>query len=479
MHLFFGTAMTEHSVVFPDREDLERAIAAAMAKGAEFAEVYVERRTTDTVRFEEGTVREASRGITAGAGVRAITGEKIGYAYTDDLEPRSIVEAAGMAAEIATGAGGTFSVKLGAPTRAEPRLATRVFPAEVEAARKIEIARSADQAARDHDKRIREVLVGLVDSDKSFLISNSEGTNVSDRQILTSLRITAVAEAGQARQRGFRSLSGTLGYEIFEKETPEDCARDAARQAAGLLDAEEAPAGKMVLVLGNGRGGVLLHEAIGHGFEGDFIRKKTSLFTGRIGEKIAAETCTIVDDATVPGLRGTISVDDEGTAGERTVLVENGVLKGFLFDRLNGGLMNSAPTGNGRRQSYRYMPVVRMTNTFMQPGEASPEEIIASVKQGFYAKRIGGGQVDIASGNFVFEVMEGYLIENGRVGPPVRGANLIGNGAEILNKIEMVGNDFAFDSGGGTCGKAGQAMPVGNGIPTVKFSEITVGGTRS
>jgi TldD protein len=471
--------MTRYSVGFPDREDLERALAAALAKGAEFAEVYLERRTTDTVRFEERIVREASRGITAGAGIRAITGEKIGYAYTDDLDPHSIIKTAGMAAEIATVAGESLPVELGAQTQAKPRWLTRRFPVEVEAAEKIETARSADQAARDYDKRISEVLVGLVDSDKSFLIANSEGTNVGDRQILTSLRITAVAEAGGLRQRGFRSLSGTAGYEIFERESPHDCAQDAARQAVHLLDAQEAPAGKMVLVLGNGRGGVLLHEAIGHGFEGDFIRKKTSLFTGRIGERIATETCTIVDDATVPGLRGTINVDDEGTPGGRTVLVENGILKSFLFDRLNGRLMSSASTGNGRRQSYRYMPVVRMTNTFMQPGETSPEEIIASVKQGFYARRIGGGQVDIASGNFVFEVMEGYLIENGKVGAPVRGANLIGNGAEVLKRIEMVGNDFAFDSGGGTCGKAGQAMPVGNGIPTVKFSEITVGGTRS
>jgi TldD protein len=297
--------------------------------------------------------------------------------------------------------------------------------------------------------------------------------------VLTSLRITTVAEAKGLRQRGFRSLSGTVGYEIFEKESPSDCAKDAARQAIRLLDAEEAPAGRMVLVLGKGRGGVLLHEAIGHGFEGDFIRKNTSLFAGRMGEKIAAEGCTIVDDATIPGLRGTVNVDDEGTPGARTVLVENGVLTGFLFDNHNAKLMNTATTGNGRRQSYKFMPVVRMTNTFMLAGETSPEEIIASVKHGFYAKRIGGGQVDIASGNFVFEVMEGYLIEDGKVGPPVRGANLIGNGAEILKKIDMVGDDFAFDPAGGTCGKAGQGVPVGNGIPTVRFSEITVGGTRS
>jgi TldD protein len=465
-------------MIFPDRADLEKVLRAALAKGAEFAEIYLEKRTSDTVRIEERIVREASRGITVGAGIRAIAGEKVGYAYTDGIEPESLLEAAGVAGEIATGSG-PEPAGLGSVVRAKPRSEARLLPIEIDAAGKIEIARSADEAARQYDRRISEVLVALLDLDKTMLIANSEGSHVSDRQILTSLRVIGVAEADGLRQRGFKSMAGTAGFEIFDEMTPEDCGRDAARQAVGLLDALEAPAGKMTMVLGNGRGGVLLHEAIGHGFEGDFIRKGTSLFTGRIGEKIAAESCTIVDDATVPGLQGTLNVDDEGTVGARTVLVENGILKGFLYDKHNARLMKTTSTGNGRRQSYRHMPVVRMTNTFMLPGESPPEAIIESVKRGFYAKRIGGGQVDIASGNFVFEVMEGYLIENGKVGPPVRGANLIGNGAEILKKIEMVGNDFAYDTGGGRCGKAGQQVPVGNGVPTVKFSEITVGGTKS
>ncbi len=464
---------------FPDKEDLAKTIRAALSKGAEFAEVYLERTTADTVRIEEQVVREASRGIAVGAGIRAIKGQKVGYAYTDGIDPAGLIEAARIAAEIATEGGESHPVELKDPVAAKPYSEARILPIEIDASRKIDLARAADEGARQYDQRIREVLVALLDADKTFLIANSEGVHIKDHLVLTSLRITTVAEAEGMRQRGLRSLSGTIGYEIFDKEPPHDCARDAARQAVGLLDAREAPAGKMVLVLGNGRGGVLLHEAIGHGFEGDFIRKKTSLFTGRIGEKVASEACTIVDDATVPTLRGTINIDDEGTAGGRSVLVEKGVLKGFLYDTHNARLMNTRSTGNGRRESYKYLPVVRMTNTFMLPGEAPPEEIIASVNNGFYAKRIGGGQVDIASGNFVFEVMEGYLIENGKVGQAVRGANLIGNGAEILKKIEMVGNDFAYDSGGGTCGKAGQRVPVGNGIPTVKFSEITVGGTRS
>jgi TldD protein len=464
---------------FPDREDLERVLSSALEKGAEFAEVYLETRTADTVRVEERVVREASRGITAGAGIRAIIGEKVGYAYTDGSEPASLIEAAKIAAEIADRGASTAEVELCEMSRAKAYSRAEILPIEFDAAKKIEIARTAGDAARQYDGRITEVLVALLDAGKHTLIANSEGVHVTDSQVVTSLRITTIAEAQGLRQRGFRSLSGTVGYEIFDRESPADCAQDAARQAVRLLDAEEAPAGNMVLVLGNARGGVLLHEAIGHGFEGDFIRKNTSLFAGRIGEKIAADGCTIVDDATIPGLRGTVNVDDEGTPGARTVLVENGILKGFLFDNHNARLMNTTSTGNGRRQSYKFMPVVRMTNTFMLPGPTPPEEIIASVKKGFYAKRIGGGQVDIASGNFVFEVMEGYLIENGRVGPPVRGANLIGNGADILKKIEMVGNDFAYDPAGGTCGKAGQGVPVGNGVPTVKFSEITVGGTRS
>jgi TldD protein len=471
--------MAETEVSFPDKDDLERALNAALANGAEFAEVYLERRTTDTVRLEERVVREASRGITTGAGVRAILGDRIGYAYSDGTEPEGLIEAAKVAGEIASREGRGEPVRLDRPSRAKPYSEPRILPIEIEASKKIDTARSADEGARQYDRRIAEVLIGLHDTDKSILIANSDGVHVSDRQIITTLRITAVAEGAGLSQRGFRSLSGTAGYELFEQESAFDCAQDAARQAVGLLQAEEAPAGKMALVLGNGRGGVLLHEAIGHGFEGDFIRKKTSLFTGRIGEKVAAETCTIVDDATLPAMRGTLNVDDEGTPGQRTVLIENGILKGFLFDRLNARLMNVNSTGNGRRQSYRYMPVVRMSNTFMLGGDTPPEDIIASVTKGFYAKRIGGGQVDIASGNFVFEVLEGHLIDQGEIGPPVRGANLIGNGAEILKKIEIVGNDFLMDSGGGTCGKAGQGVPVGNGVPTIKVSEITVGGTKS
>jgi len=462
-----------------DADNLQAAIKVALEKGADFAEIYAERRLTDTIRIEETVVREASRGLLVGVGVRALKGEKIGYAYTDGLDPQRIIEAAKVAGEIANQGRSVKPVDITDHSVALPNSKPRIYPPDFEGSKKIEIARVADDAARSTDQRISEVLVAVIDFDRTVTIANSEGVFVSDRQVVLSLRITAVAQQNGLRQRGFKALSGTVGYEIFEEQTPEACAREAAEQAVRLLDAQEAPAGKMPLVLGNGRGGVLLHEAIGHGFEGDFIRKKTSVFAGRVGEKIASELCTILDDGSVPGLRGTINIDDEGIAPQKTVLVEEGVLRGFLYDRLNARLVGAEPTGNGRRQSYKYMPTVRMTNTFMLGGSTPVEEIIASVKHGFYAKRIGGGQVDIASGNFVFEVLEGYLIENGKIGAPVRGANLIGNGAEILKKIDMVGNDFAFDSGGGTCGKAGQLVPVGNGIPTVRIAEITVGGTRA
>jgi TldD protein len=464
---------------FPEQADLERALAAATAKGADFAEVFIERDATDSVRIEDEVVREAARGLTLGAGVRAIAGERVGYAYTDGTDPESIVEAAKVAGEIATAGGRARVVALGRRAAARAHSTPRVLPASVAPARKIAVAWDAENAARGYDPQIKEVLVGLADDDRATLIANSEGLQVTDRRIITSLRVITVAERNGIRQRGFRSQSGTMGYELFDEEPAENLARDAAEHAVMLLDAVETPAGAMTLVLAKAGGAVFFHEAIGHGFEGDFIRKESSLFAGRMGETVAASGCTIVDDGTVPGRRGTIGVDDEGTPAQRNVLIENGVLKAFLYDRLNAKLMGTVSTGNGRRQSYRHVPVPRMTNTLLLAGTTPPEEIIASVKKGLYAKYMGGGQVDISSGNFAFEVTEGYLIENGRIGAPVRGANLIGNGGEILKKIDMVGSDFEYYNGWGTCGKAGQGVPVADGMPTIRVAEITIGGTKS
>ncbi|HVP58608.1 MAG TPA: metallopeptidase TldD-related protein [bacterium] len=471
--------MPKQPVPFPDKADLAKVLRRALARGAEFAEIYLEQETADTVRIEEQVVREASRGAILGAGVRAIAGEKIGYAYTDGIELADLVEAATVAGEIASGGGATEVRDLSRLGRAPALSEVVAFPVDIEANRKIETAWQADRAARAFDRRISEVLVALMDEDRTILVANSEGLHVTDRQVMTSLRATVVAQDGSLRQRGFHSFSARAGYELFDRQSPREIAAEAARQAVLLLSAQETPAGKMPLVLAHAGGGVLLHEAIGHGFEGDFIRKESSLFAGRVGDRIAARGCTIVDDATAPGRRGSISIDDEGTPGQRTVLIENGVLTGFLYDRLNAKLMNAASTGNGRRQSYRHVPVPRMTNTIMLAGTMPPEEIIASVDRGFYAKVMGGGEVDISAGNFVFEVTEGYLIEHGKIGAPVKGASLIGNGGEVLTKLEMIGNDFEFYSGQGTCGKAGQGVPVADGMPTVKISEITIGGTKS
>lgn len=471
--------MTENKTSFPDREDLEKALAAAMAKGAEFAEVFLENEVSDSVRIEDQVVREAARGVTLGAGVRAIAADAVGYAYTDGADPAAILEAAKVAGEIAAAGEPRPAVRIGPLAVARPYSQTRTFPDGIQAAGKMAMAWEADKAARAYDPRIKEVLVGLADDDRTTLVANCEGVHVTDRRIITSVRVTTVAEQSGARQRGYRSLSGRRGYEIFEDQSPAEIAREAAQHAVTLLGAEETPAGKMMLVLAKAGCAVFFHEAIGHGFEGDFIRKKASLFAGKLGEKVASEGCTIVDDGTVPGKRGTINIDDEGTPGQRTVLVERGVLKGFLYDILNAKLMGTVSTGNGRRQSYHYVPVPRMTNTLMLAGDLAPEEIIASVEKGFYAKHVGGGQVDISSGNFVFEVTEGYLIDNGKIGAPVRGANLIGNGGEILKKIDMIGSDFEHYHGWGTCGKAGQGVPVGDGMPTVRIAEITIGGTKS
>lgn len=473
------TPVTENRTSFPDREDLEKALAAATAKGAEFAEVFLENEISDAVRIEDNVVREASRGVTLGCGVRAIAGDRVGYAYTDGADPGAIIEAAKVAGEIAAEGGRQSPVHLGCLAVARPYSQPETLPEGIDAAAKIAMAWQADKAARTYDPRIREVLVGLADDDRTTLVANSQGIYVTDRRILTSLRVTTVAEQGGIRQRGYRSLSGRRGYEIFDEQSPAELAREAAEHAVTLLGAEEAPAGKMMLVLAKAGGAVFFHEAIGHGFEGDFIRKNTSLFAGKLGETVASEGCTIVDDGTVPGKRGTINIDDEGTPGRRTVLVERGILKGFLYDILNANLMATTSTGNGRRQSYRYVPVPRMTNTLMLEGDLAPEEITASVEKGFYAKHVGGGQVDISSGNFVFEVTEGYLIDKGKIGTPVRGANLIGNGGEILKKIDMIGNDFEHYDGWGTCGKAGQGVPVGDGMPTIRIAEITIGGTKS
>jgi TldD protein len=312
---------------------------------------------------------------------------------------------------------------------------------------------------------------------KYITVATSGGILAKDEQIMTRLNVSATVEEGEDRQNGYFGGGGRIGFDHFENFTPEMVAQEAVRQAVVNLDAAEAPAGMQTVVLGNGWAGILLHEAIGHGLEADFNRKKTSLYSDRIGEKVASDGVTVIDEGIIPNRRGSISIDDEGEPTRKNVLIEDGILKGYMCDLLNAKLMGMEPTGNGRRESFKHYPMPRMTNTYMLPGRYDPQEIIESVGSGFYAKSFGGGQVDISNGNFVFQVTEGYLIENGRITSPVKGANLIGVGPDVLSKVEMIGNDLEFDSGIGTCGKNGQSVPVGVGMPTAKISSITVGGT--
>src|SRR5581483_4844495 len=351
---------------------------------------------------------------------------------------------------------------------------------EVALEKKVELLHEIDQFARALDARVKNVFVSLASEHKVILIAGSQGLVVGDIQPLTRLNVTCIAEENGNRQIGSFGGGGRVEFGFFvDRKDWQRYAREAARQAILNLSAIDAPAGTMDVVLGPGWPGILLHEAIGHGLEGDFNRKKTSAFSDRIGQRVASELCTVIDDGTIPSRRGSINIDDEGTPTQRTVLIENGILRGYLQDKLNAGLMKTAPTGNGRRESYAHIPMPRMTNTCMLAGSDAPEDILRSVKKGLYAVSFGGGQVDITSGKFVFSASEAYLIEDGKVTDPVKGATLIGNGPDVLTRVSMVGSDLKLDEGVGTCGKDGQSVPVGVGLPTIKIDGLTVGGTRA
>jgi TldD protein len=408
--------------------------------------------------------------------VRVVSGERTGYAYTDDLSWPAMARAAQTAAHIASDS------RRVAPEAVSPAPVERRYaPATIGAlglTDRIALVQRAERAAHAYDPRVEKVVVTLADEIKQVRIANSAGVLAEDTQPLFSIRVSVIASENGVRREGSSGGGGRLGPEFFETRPPEHFAREAARMAVTLLGAKEAPAGPMPVVLAPGWPGILLHEAVGHGLEGDFNRKGTSAFSGRIGERVAAPGVSVVDDGSIPDRRGSLNVDDEGNVPGRTLLIEDGILRGYLQDRLNSGLMRMRPTGNGRRQSYASIPIPRMTNTFMLAGQDDPEDIVRSVPRGLYAKHFGGGQVDITSGKFVFSATEAYLIEDGRIGPPVVGATLIGNGPDILTKVTRVGHDLKLDEGVGVCGKAGQQVPVGVGLPTILVSEITVGGTR-
>jgi TldD protein len=463
---------------------LESAMGGVLGKKIDYADLYFEYQTNESLSLEEGIVKKLSKNISQGVGVRAIAQEKTGYAYSDDISTENLLSAAKTARYIAQEGGQSSPVaiqQISAPTRNLYPVETP--PIEVPVEEKIQLLQKMDRLARQYDPRIKKVMASFSSEYKIILIVTSKGVAVGDILPLMRLNVTCIAEEGGNRQVGsfgggarrefgFFLEAGEGGEKRFEQYT-----REAARQAILNLSAIDAPAGTMEVVLAPGWPGILLHEAIGHGLEADFNRKKTSAFSGKLGQRVASDLCTVVDDGTIPFRRGSLNCDDEGTPTSRTVLIEKGILKNYLQDRLNATLMNMPLTGNGRRESYAHSPMPRMTNTFMLAGESSPDEIIRSVKKGLYAVSFGGGQVDITSGKFVFSASEAYLIENGKIGRPVKGATLIGNGPDVLTKVNMVGNDLSLDSGVGTCGKDGQSVPVGVGLPTIKISEMTVGGT--
>jgi TldD protein len=456
--------------------EMEKLLGIALARGGEFADLYFEHHTSSSLFMEESILRNASAGVSCGLGVRVVSGERTGYAYTDDLSFPAMARAAETAAHIAS------DLRTLPPQAVTPAPVARHYGATtiglLPVVDRIALVERADRAARAYDPRIDKVMVSLSEQTKRVRIANSTGTLTEDVQPLFSIRVSAIAAEKGVRREGSSGGGGRIGPEFFETKSPEHFAREAARMAITMLSAVEAPAGPMPVVLAPGWPGILLHEAVGHGLEGDFNRKGTSAFSGRIGERVAAKGVTVIDDGTIAGRRGSLNVDDEGNTPGRTVLIEDGILRGYLQDRLNSGLMKQAPTGNGRRESYASIPIPRMTNTFMLAGQDDPEDILRSVPRGLYAKSFGGGQVDITSGKFVFSATEAYLIEDGRIGPAVVGATLIGNGPDVLTKVTRIGHDLKLDEGVGTCGKAGQSVPVGVGLPTILVSEITVGGTR-
>lgn len=462
---------------FLPKEELIRLLEAALSRGGDFAEVYFERTVQNTIGLDEGRISAASRALDMGAGFRVVKGEKTGYAFSDDLDPAKLKEAALTAALIADG-------RAQAPPR---RLATveppsfylvETAPDGVEAKLKAGLLLEADAAARAFDKRITQVRAGFSDTTKKIAIANSEGLYVEDVQTLTSLAATALALDGKQRSMGYENKAGAFGFEHFDAGLAADHGRKAADMAVRNLPAEDAPAGEFPIVIAAGYGGIFFHEAIGHSLEADGIRKKTSVFWDKLGQPIATPAVTLLDDGTHKGGWGTVNVDDEGRPGRRTVLIDKGDCAAFIQDRLSAGLMKMEPTGNGRRQSFRFHPIPRMTNTYLLPGASEPGDVVGSVDKGIYISKIGGGNVSPTTGRFVFTVTEGSMIEGGKVTKPLKGIMLMGSGQEVLKNISMVANDLLI-IGGGTCGKDGQGKPVGFGNPTLKVDRITVGGQRT
>lgn len=461
-----------------DHQKLEQVLSNLMGPAVDAGDLYFQSTAHESWVLEDGLVRTGTHSVEQGVGIRAISGEKTGFAYADEIVMPSLLKASGAARAIAR-QGSHGSIQAWQKREPAPLYGPEDPILAMGAAEKVDLLRQVDAYARSKDPRIDQVVVSLAATHETVLVASTDGTLAGDVRPLVRMNVSVIAEQGGRREQGSDGGGGRYLYsELLQNGAWRRMADEAVRQALVNLGAEAAPAGAMPVVLGPGWPGVLLHEAVGHGLEGDFNRKGTSAFSGRVGEKVAADCVTVIDDGTLERRRGSLTIDDEGTPTRRNVLIENGVLRGYLQDKLNAGLMNTEPTGNGRRESFAHLPMPRMTNTFMLPGEYDPEEIIASVDRGLFAVNFAGGQVDITSGRFVFSASEAYLIENGKVTRPVKGATLIGNGPEAMTQVSMVGNDLQLDAGIGVCGKDGQSVPVGVGQPTLKIDSLTVGGTE-
>ena len=457
---------------------MNRTLSVAMRTGADFAEIFAEDKRSSSAILDDGRVEEVVSGRDRGAGIRVVVGETTGFAHTADLSEAGLAAAAGAAAAAARRAGGDKRIVKVSALEAPSRVAVRVPPEEVPKSTKVALLTAADAAARSAGGAITQVSARYGDGRRRILVADSDGLFTSDDQVRTLFSVSCVASGDTGMQTGRESAGRTAGFELFDLYDVEEMARRAARRALTKLTARPAPSGEMPVVVGPGGGGVLFHEACGHGLEADLVAKSASVFAGRIGEQVAAPTVTLVDDGTMSGEWGHYGIDDEGKPAARNVLISQGVLTDYMWDRLRARKEGRASSGNGRRQSYQHLPMVRMTNTFIDNGDASPDDIVADTPHGVYVAQLGGGQVNTATGDFVFGMTEAYLIENGRITAPIREGNLIGNGPEVLTRIDALGNDFAMGSPG-TCGKDGQGVPVGDGTPTLRVTALTVGGTAA
>jgi TldD protein len=460
-----------------EERHLSSALGSIMTRDIDTADLYFQISRQESWTVEDGIIKTGSFNLDQGVGVRAVCGEKTGFAYSDELMLPALQQAANAARAISR-QGQSNAVQAWSRSDRQDLYSSQDPIASIKDEQKTALIGDIEKKTRELDQRIEQVIISLSSSQDFVLIAASDGNLAADVRPLVRLNVSVIIEDNGRREQGYSGGGARADLNYFlEGDLPMEYAREAVRQAIVQLEAVSAPAGMMPVVLGAGWPGILLHEAVGHGLEGDFNRKGTSAFSGRLGERVASELCTIVDDGTMVNRRGSLAIDDEGTPGQYNVLVEDGILRGYMQDKLNARLMGVEPTGNGRRESFAHIPMPRMTNTYMLAGKHDPDEIIASVDKGLYAPNFGGGQVDITSGKFVFSANEAYLIENGKLGAPVKGAMLIGDGPDVLSRISMVGSDLKLDSGVGTCGKEGQSVPVGVGQPTLKIDQLTVGGT--